>query len=203
MELCKNLKKTFFFSLNTTTKCKMRPVPFLQIIPYYGSPCFTGSNKCPAVMWLQFTIKKKKKVCDPLVVSVSGRVLSTPGRAHMQMPTHTFKNHNASCINPNAVKHIRAHRHRITQRARGGWGGVCPDLWVPSQRGCCSASYNRTTDSLCSSCKFCSLSFGAQKSSVLSCEKDEGEGRRGEEGGGVEDAREEREEWSCGLCANF
>lgn len=125
--------------------------------------------------------KKKKKVCDSLVVSVSGRVLSTPGRAHMQMPTHTFKNHNASCINPNAVKHIRAHRHRITQRARGGWGGVCPDLWVPSQRGCCSASYNRTTDSLCSSCKFCSLSFGAQKSSVLSCEKDEGEGRRGGE----------------------
>lgn len=121
----------------------------------------------------------KKTVCDFPVV-LTGRVSCTPRLTHntnarMHKHTHTY---------------THTHSHQRTQQALG----AMPWPLVPSQRGAVHQNTTEPLIPLCSSCKFCSFSPGAQRSPVLFCEKERG-------GGGVErDAREQRSEATVTLC---
>lgn len=74
------------------------------------------------------------------------------------MPTHTLKEH----------------KHTYTQAPKdpADFGSLTSGSQSKER---CSPAHNGTTDPLCSSCKFCSFSSGAQKSSALFCEKEEEE----------------------------
>ena len=76
------------------------------------------------------------------------------------MPTHTFKEHKRR------QAQTLAHRYTLTHtqppKNPAGWGSHA--LTSGSQsKGCCSAAHKRTTDLLCSSCKFCSFSSGLRR----------------------------------------
>lgn len=113
------------------------------------------------------------------------------------MPRHTIKEHK------HTDAHVRTHVLKPPSRLRE----PCPDLSLPV-KGVLLAAHNSTTDPLCSSCKFCSFSSGAQKSAALFCEKRE-EVEGGQENRGVkplsvcdcEKSLSLHEGWNC-VCAS-
>lgn len=113
-------------------------------------------------MCLQFATKT---VCDFPITLASG-ASCTLRLAHIEMPTHTLKEHK----HMHATQHLRtdAHTPPHTQSPKNPAGVGSHALTSGSQsKGCCSPVYNSTTDPLCPSCKFCSFSSGLRR--VLCC----------------------------------
>ncbi len=132
-------------------------------------------------MWLQ---SATKTVCD-FPVTLAGRVSCTPRLSHIQMPTHTFKEH--KCMHAQTLAHTR------TQAPKNPAGFGRDALTSGSQsKGCCSPVYNSTTDPLCSSCKFCSFSSALRRALCCFVKRRR---RRGEEWRG-----KRTEEWRHCLC---
>lgn len=93
---------------------------------YYSLQCgWKRLNTGCAVMWLQFATKT---VCD-FPVTLARGASRTLGPAHIQMPTHTLKEHKR--MHAQTLGYSHTHRDQRTLQALG----AMPWPLVPSQRG--------------------------------------------------------------------
>lgn len=113
---------------NCSSSCHASTHHTLTRAKYYSLQCvWKRLHTGCAVMCLQFATKT---VCDFPVTLASG-ASCTLRLAHIEMPTHTLKEHKHMHAQTLAHRHPHTHSHQRTQQALG----AMPWPLVPSQRG--------------------------------------------------------------------